>query len=252
MSTTYFSGQGKLFIASRDNAGNPLAFAFVGNVPSLAFALNTDELAHKESTTGQRLTDHRMIRGKDASIKFTLEDFSVANLALALYGAKSVQSGASVTNEAFPNPVAVDDYVRLNFPKVSSLVVRDSAGTPATLVLDTHYTVESLDHGMIQIKSLGAFTQPFKANYTYAQHTRVGFFTQPAPERYLRFEGINTEDNNAPMLVEFYRARLAPLAELPLITEDMSKMEMTGGLLYDDFRASDTTLGQFGRYVVMA
>lgn len=253
MSTIYFSGQGKLFIASRDVGGNALAFRQVGNVPHLSVSFATDLLEHKESTSGQRLTDHRMQRGKSASVKFTLEDFSMSNLALALYGSASVQAaGSVVTPEVFPNPVAVGDFVRLAFPKVSALVVKDSAGTPATLVNNTDYRLESADHGMVEILNLGTYVQPIRAfSYSYAQHTRVGFFTQPTPERYLRFEGLNTENNNAPVLIEIYRVSVDPLGELPLISEDMSKMEMTGGALYDDTRVADTTLGQFGRFVAM-
>ena len=51
-------------------------------------------------------------------------------------------------------------------PKVSSLVVVDSAGTPATLTAGTHYTAD-LDFGALQFLDTTGFTAPFKAAYSY-------------------------------------------------------------------------------------
>ena len=89
----YYSGQGKAFIAAA-TAGVPGAFRYVGNCPILQVALEVDVLEHKESTSGQRLTDLRIIRGKSCKFTFTLEEFEKRNLALALYGADSSISGA--------------------------------------------------------------------------------------------------------------------------------------------------------------
>jgi hypothetical protein len=250
----YVSLQGKMYVATRDGAGNPGVFRFVGNVPEGRVALATDTEEHKESTSGQRLTDHRMVRGKSATLSLSLEEWLLENLALALYGATSVQAAGSVVTpgESFPNPVAAGDFVRLAFPKVSSVVIEDSAGTPAMLVLDSDYAIESADHGTIKILDPTGFTQPLRADsYSFAQHTRIGMFTQPAPERWLRFEGVNTEDADAPVLVELYRVRLDPLAELTLISEALSPLALTGGVLFDATKAADATLGQFGRYVSM-
>jgi hypothetical protein len=197
---TYFSGQGKVYIAPA-TAGVPGAFRYVGNVPILNVALETDVLEHKESTSGQRLTDLRIIRGKSSKFSFTLEEFNKDNLALALYGAASSIAGSTVSAETFPT-VAVGDYVRLVHPDVSSLVITDSAGTPATATLGTHYEITSAKHGTVKILSLGAFTQPFKAAYTYATRTNVNMLTQGFTDRWVKFDGLNTVDSNRPVLVD--------------------------------------------------
>ena len=85
----------------------------------------------------------------------------------------------------------VGDRYFLAHPKVSALVVKDSAGTPATLTLGTHYTADT-DFGAIQFLDTTGLTAPFKASYTYGAVTEIGIFTQPLPERFLRLEGVNT------------------------------------------------------------
>lgn len=245
----YFSGQGKLFIGTRQANGSAGVFRYVGNVPELKIGLETSVIEHKESTSGQRLSDQRLITEDKASVEFPFEDFKKENLAVALYGVATNEAASNVTAEAFPNLVANDDYVRLEFPNVSSVVIKDSAGTPATLVLDTDYAIESAAHGMIQILNVGTFVQPFKADYSYATHDYVAMFSQAPPERWLRFEGLNTSDTNKPVLIELYRVFLDPLAELDAIIDEFGKMALKGSVLYDSTKVGNARLGQFGRFV---
>ena len=244
----YFSGQGKLFIASRLSSGLPGPLRFLGNVPELKIGLKTEKLEHKESTSGQRLTDLSLITGKSSSIEFPLEDFSQDNLALALFGNKSSIAASTVTAEVMPT-AAVGDYLRLRYGKVSAVVVKDSAGTPATLTLGTDYSINSADHGSIKILNLGAFTQPFKVDYSYALQANVGMFQAAAVDRWLRFEGLNTANELKPVLVELYKVSLDPLSELALIGDNLTKLTLSGAALYDDLKVGDAVLGQFGRVV---
>jgi hypothetical protein len=158
-------------------------------------------------------------------------------------------STGSVTDEPVggATPVVGDRYF-LAHPKVSALVVVDSAGTPATLTLGTHYTADT-DFGSIQFLDVTGLTAPYKASYTYGVATEIGIFTQPLPERYLRLEGLNTAQANAKVLVELYRVAFDPLKELSLISDEYNKFEMEGSLLADTTKPYDALLGQFGRIV---
>ncbi|SFM67254.1 hypothetical protein [Nitrosomonas communis] len=245
----YFSGQGKVFIASRAADGFPAAMRFVGNVPDLKINLETEKLEHKESSSGQRLTDLSLITAKKTSVEFSLEEFSTDNLALALYGTKSTITGSTVTAEVLANPLAVGDYARLKNGKVSSVVVKDSAGTPATLVAGTNYEISSADHGTLKILNIGSYVQPFKADYSYGAQVNVGLFQAAAPDRWLRFEGLNTADSLKPVLIELYKVTLDPLNELVLISDDVTKLTLSGAALFDDTKVGNTILGQFGRVV---
>jgi hypothetical protein len=244
-----FSGQGKLYIGTRDGSGNAGPFRYVGNVKDFKFAMATTTLEHKESVSGQRLTDNRLITEKKTTLTGVLEEFNIDNLALALYGTKATQAGSTVTAEVLPNPVAVGDYVRTKYPILSAVAVKDSAGSPATLTLGTHYEITSAKQGTIKFLNLASFTQPFKVDYTYGAHDHVPMFNAAPPERWIKFDGINTADSNKTVLVEFYRALLDPLSELALIQDDYGSLPLAGSALYDDLKAADTYLGQFGRFV---
>lgn len=250
----YFSGQGNVYIAERDSAtGRPKAFRHVGNVPELTINLSVETLEHKESMSGHRLVDLRLQTEKNCELSFTLEDFSIKNLELGMYGTSSAVAGGSITGEAFPVGLVAGDIVRLNNTKISALVITDSAGTPATLTAGTDYRIRSADFGTIEILNVGAFTQPFSASYTAAAAgTNVGLFQTPPKERWIRFEGLNTADENKPVLIELYRTLLDPQQELSLISDELLQMQLSGAVLYDATKVADAVLGQFGRIVILS
>ncbi len=244
----YFSGQGKVY-AAEVSAGVPGPFKYLGNVPALSFALEVDKLEHKESSSGQRLTDLSLIREKKASMTATLEDFNADNLARVLWGTKSTVTGGTITNEVLPTGLVAGDFVRLQHLDISAVTVRDSAGSPATLVAGEDYRVSSAKHGMIEILDPTGFTQPFKVDYTSAAVTNVTVLTESQKTYWLRFEGLNTADSNAPVLVEFYKVQLDPAREFSLIGDEVAQFEMNGTPLYDETKVGNAVLGQFGRVV---
>lgn len=244
----YFVGQGKVFIGSRDNLGNPEALRFVGNVPSLKFSLKTEVIEHKESTTGQRATDARIVKGKSADFSCSLEDFTKENLALVLYGSSSQIAPGTVTAEAFPVGLAAGDFVALKGQAVTSVVIKDSAATPATLVAGTDYELNA-DHGSVRILNAGTYVQPFTADYSRGAVTTINMLTQPLPERFVRFEGLNIADSNKAVLIELYRVAVDPLKELAMIGEAAASFDLSGSVMIDALKAGDPVLGQFGRIV---
>lgn len=78
--------------------------------------------------------------------------------------------GASVTGETVAGsstPTVGNTYLLAHAP-VDSLVLKDSSGSPKTLTLNTHYTLNK-KRGEIKITNLttgGPFTGPLKADYT--------------------------------------------------------------------------------------
>ena len=250
----YFSGQGKVYIAPA-TAGVPGIFRYVGNCPTLSVALETQTLEHKESVSGQRLIDVEIITQKKATFTMVLEEFTAKNLALALYGADSTISGSTVVNEATPTGMVATDIYRTVYPKISSVVITDSAGTPATLTLGTHYTITSADHGIITIDNVASFTQPFLIDYAYAASGNVNMLTQGLAAKWVVFAGLNTADldtANKPVRVELYRTRFNPITNLSLIGDELMSMELQGSVLYDATKAADAVLGQFGRILLIS
>ena len=247
--STYASFQGRVYLGKRDINGNPIEVRSPGNVAELKLSLKTDVLEHYESQSGQRSLDHRMIKSKSATINLSIEEFTKENLALALYGTHVATASGTVTDEPIGGAVpVVGDRYFLAHPQVSTLVVKDSAGTPATLTLGTHYTADT-DFGAIQFLDTTGLTAPYKASYAFGDVSEIGIFTQPLPERYLRLEGLNTAQGNAKVLVELYRVAFDPLKELALISTEYNKFDLEGSLLADSTKPYDAVLGQFGRIV---
>jgi len=253
MADIYFSGQGVVHLATRDGSGNATIFRDIGNVPALRLTLETDILDHKESRTGNRLTDLRLQREKRVNITMTLESWSKANLMMLLYGTSSSVIAGTVSAEVFPTGLAVGDSVALNFPLVNAWtsLVDSTPTTPATLVNGTDYKIDK-NSGMVTILNLGSYTQPFKANYTYFGEDVVPFFRTGQTERFLRFSGLNTANSNKPVIVELYRVVFDPVGTLDLINNEFAQFEVAGSVLYDSTRNDADTagvLGGFGRII---
>ena len=254
MAEIYFSGQGKVYVASRSGSGAPQAFRDLGNVPALQITLETDVMEHKESRTGQRLTDLRITRERSARVTMTLESWTKANLMMLLYGTSSTANSGTVTTETFPSGLVAGDIVRLQHPYVSSVVLTDSA-TPPVTVTSTDYSVDAAS-GMVTILDLNsgatppaAYTQPLKAAYSYGAKELVPMFREPYKERFLRFVGLNTANEDKPVIVELYRVVFDPAGNLDLITDEMAQFAVEGSVLYDSGYDSDSALGGFGRII---
>lgn len=246
MAEIYFSGQGKVYVADRDVNGNPGPFRDLGNVPALSITLETDVLEHKESRTGSRLTDLRLVRERTANTTMTLESFNTKNLMMLLYGTYVSSAGSGVTNELSPTGLAVGDIVALARPHVSAVAV-NTAGAGAAWVLNTDYSLDAAA-GMITILSVAKGTA-IEVDYTYAATDIVPMFKDVQKERYLRFVGLNTANSNKVVTVELYRVAFDPASTIDLINDELAQFELSGSVLYDSARDANSILGGFGRVI---
>jgi len=248
----YFSGQGRVYIGARDSNGNPLGLNFVGNVPELKVSLSVETLEHQESTSGQRLTDLQLIKTKKGEFSCTLEELIAINLGLALYGTTTDQVSGTVTNETLATPMATGSLYLLAKQNVSSVVIKDSSPTPKTLPASQYQL--NAKHGSLLVNDIttgGPYVEPFKADYAYGAAQSTAMFTQPVPERWIRFEGLNTADSNREVVIDLYRVAINPAKELSVITDELLKFELSGQVLADTLKPAAGDLGQFGRIVLL-
>ena len=248
----YFSGQGRVFVGSRDINGNPAGLTFVGNVPELKVSLSVDTIEHQEAQSGQRLTDLQLIKIKKGEFACTLEELIAINLELALYGTTTTVTPGTVTGEILPNPVTPGSLYPLAFQNVSTVQIQDSDATPKTLPTD-QYNVNP-KHGSVVILDAtggGPYTEPFILDYAYGAANVTAMFTQPLPERWIRFEGLNTADGNREVVIDLYRVAINPAKELSIITDELLKFELSGQVLADLSKPVGGDLGQFGRLVLL-
>jgi hypothetical protein len=246
-SPVYFSGQGRVLVAPRLPSGRPGAFRFLCDCPGAKFDQSTDVEKIKESVTGQRLTAKRLYKGKELNVTIQCKQLSRANLSMGFYSAPQDIAAGTVTGEVAPLDLVADDEVGLDFGAVSDLVITDSAVGPATLVEGTDYQITSAGHGTYKILDPTGFTQPFKQAYSYGDQLQYPLFTGLPPERYLRIEGLNTAEDDQPVLIEVYRFASDPFASIDWINDASASFELKGEAEYDALNGADPTLGYFGR-----
>lgn len=231
----YYSGQGRLGIGERDTTtGELYNMLFVGNVTSLTIDIATTKFEHKESMSGQRAIDLTIIQEKNATFKFTAESLDLELLSRGLYGAKGSVTGASVTNEVHR---AKRGYmIPLKHPNVSGITITTVSGS-TPLVDGTDYNYDA-GFGTIYISAASTVVDPGEGelvniNYTYGNYDKLEAFTQGTPpERFLRFEGLNTVNGDL-RLVDIFRGAFDPLTGLEFINEELGSGEFNGTILAD-------------------
>jgi len=134
----YFSGQGVVLIGNRDSNGRAAGLIPVGNVSALKLGLAATTLEHKESQTGNRAIDLRLITELKSTLSMTIENFSAVGLASALAGSSSIIAAGSVTTGNDIPKLYVGKVSPLNRIGVSTVVVKRGTGTPSTLALYTN------------------------------------------------------------------------------------------------------------------
>lgn len=241
-----YAGQGPLYIGDYDaNTGRLLAQKAVGcgtRTLKISLARETNEI--KESCSGSRLTLAEYETGKSATVSLEMQQFDEDMLATALYGTAASVTGASVTAEAMPT-MAVGHFYHTKHGKISTVVVKDSAGSPVTLVANTDYSVDDADYGRIKILNIGTFTQPFKVDYTHATRKNIKPFSATGVVKGLMFDGISTVDNSK-VRVLLPRISFSPTSEFGFIGDEAAVLTLEGKLLLADVATNDPVLGKFG------
>jgi len=149
-----------------------------------------------------------------------------------------------------PLELVAGDRVSLKYPKVSTVVITDSAATPATLD-PAKYDVDA-DFGTITFKDITGVTQPLKAAYTHAALASVSMFTKQLEDIFIRYEGINLGEDGVPVVLELYKVNPEPLKDFALITDKFADMAISSSVLIDSSKPADGELGQFGRIIQVA
>lgn len=228
----YYSGQGRLMIGTRNaTTGKGEDFREIGNVTSLTVDISVDKLEHKESMSGARAIDLTIIKEKKATCKFTCESLSIDNLALGLYGTSTTTASTPIVDEPH---VWNSGIIALDFPNATALTVKVGV---TTAVIVTDYTVD-LEFGTVRpVTGSTVITtgSTVLVSYTSGIHKRMDVFTQATPpERFLRFEGLNTVNGDL-VLLELPRTALEPMTGLEFINDEIGKADLTGNILLDTF-----------------
>ena len=245
----YFSGQGRLAIGDRDpTTGLFSNLIYVGNVTALTLTPSVESTPHNESMTGERGEDFTFNSTRSIEFSFTAESLELNLLQAALWGTKTDDAtGGAVVDEA--HTASPGKSFPLNHPNVSAISIETATGsTPLVDGDDYNYDAE---FGVIHILStstvITAADTAVLVSYTGGEYINIEAMTSlEAPERYIRFEGINTLSEEGGFsqelyLVEIPRARMNPISSFELINDAVGSAEFTGRCLQDVTAASGTS-----------
>ena len=252
MSDLLMSLQGTINLATRNTASSPVrpnAFRHVGTADSCEMELSVETVTQNESYTGQRLQVGELTLGKSGTLNLTLKDWSIENIALALYGEVITVNSGIATDEKLPDGLVVDDRIKLAHPFVSDVELKAVDGS--TLILGTDYEIESAHAGLIKLLTTPALTAT--VDYSYAQTENLGIFTRQPPERWFMLDGINTDRDDEHVIVELFRVKFNPISNFSLLhNEGYGELPLTATVLADMSQTKDSSLGYFGSYIQKA
>lgn len=254
----YYSGQGKCYLADRDTSGQPMGFTYMGDVSSVKIQVKSDTIEHHESYTGQRGIDLRLTRSNTASVMVDMESLNSYNLAQALWGSTtSVGTTDLVVSNEIHNGYGGKTMALNNINIKTTPAPTLTIGATPTTVVAADYTFNYAT-GSVTFVAAPTTTgwtdgNPVTVGYTATKgQVRVDALTNARPEKWLRFEGVNTASNNDPVVVDVFRFSIDPLQELAVLSDDIAKATLEGTALADPYRTTGTGSSVFFREFLMA
>jgi hypothetical protein len=225
MSNTYYRGQGKVWIASRDSTGATSGFTEIGDADKLEITQSEQFDQVYESQSGARTKVVHSSTQLDVNFSLDILNFSGANLARAVLGSNASVAGSTVTGESVTVYKGQSSF--LKYPGVSAVTI-------GTLVSGTDYTIDA-NTGRIDWLATGTTTDGTvkTVNYTFTLVDAVlEALTNTTNREYvLVFEGKNMNQNGTPVIVKAHRAYMNLAAAVALIGTATQKFSVSGALL---------------------
>ncbi len=264
---SYYSGQGRLYLAERNADGTAKGFIPVGNVPALEVSIETTKFEHKESMSGSRAVDYSLIQEKKGTFTMTMENMTLANLAVAFWGTETAQASSTFADLELVARVHATIDMRVpirseatgeSYADVDTLVLTDDAAGTTTYEFGTTdgaagskngYVDEA--NGTIVIFSTAKQTTRsaavaladedplFVDTGNYGATDYMDAFTVNSMERWFRLEGLNTvisDGTKNNVIIDIFKASVDPLQGYGLINEELASIELNGSVLYDDLQ----------------
>ncbi|MFB2734199.1 phage tail tube protein [Shewanella mangrovisoli] len=214
-----YIGSGIVYVAGRD----------VGNASGVKIAIE-QETKTQPNFRGGGGNAAEITRVKAVKLSFTMNDFSNANMALALRGLVEVVAAGAVTDE--PLVAVLDGLARTAFMIDTTVapVVKNSAGD-VTYVKDTDYVVSA---GGIRALSSGDITagEALKVSYTKKAGNVLQALTESGTTVPVTIDGVN-DATGKPWVLDFYKWSPSPTAGMDLIGDDFGSFDIEGGVLAD-------------------
>lgn len=227
-----FLGSGDLYY-NRVVGGIDQGWLRFGNATKLEIKENAEvkeRISRQKSNYGQTL-DSVAVK-QPAEISVSLDDLDKDNLALVFLGdvVDGAVTGASASAEV--HTANLGKALKTEFRKVTAVVVNGSGGTP-TYVLDTDYTIDSAEMGLITPLESGSIVDGalIEVDYTYGTiaGNKVQGGTNSSIKVALLLDGENFADQSK-VVVNVWEAVLTPQTGVDFLSEDFATLELNGTL----------------------
>ena len=235
----YYVGQGEAVLYRRTPAGGREQGRLIGNAPQIQIMGEEEELKHRESRTGARKVDNKIVWTPTVMLTVTFDDFSKENLAWLFEGTDATIPSGSVTGEIqkFAPTMQLN---RINVTAGS--VLARKVGAPSDWAANT-YTVQR--SGLVNIvtnpPAVGVVLgDDIQFNYSHGAFDEVRAFTQSSPEYWFSTHAVNKARNDEPVVLDCFRVVFRPNFQFDLIGEDYGTLTVEGELLLDDLQPLNT------------
>jgi hypothetical protein len=242
-----YSGQGIVMMAERDNKGQPKGFRPIGSVSELTISLEVNNVELKESYTGQRSVLKQLRTETKANVKMVLSSLDRKNLAMGLYGKDiSIDEGDVKDEPIIAYLGAIVPLTKLNVSKVKvksatgGIIYEENKNYTVNPEAGSLNLLDEQDQADRKAAKVMKEEEGLLVDYHHTAQIQVDALTTGQPERYLRFEGLNTSEDNKPVVVEVFRLVINPLQNLALINDEFASMEIEGAALVDPLRQVGT------------
>ena len=209
----------------------------LGKIALTAFGLKQGATTLVEYTNDSTPWDYKV--NMDGGSFIINDGAALATSALGI-AATGVTVGATTTITV-ANTASAGDLVRFagfagaDAASLNGVTVAITSATPTAIVVPIDTTGDTITFATSKVIIDGA---PVLATYTYADQKVVEALTEAPQEMFMRFEGLNTSDDNNPVIVEVFRFSIDPFKELALIGDTIGQFVLEGSVLYDATRAT--------------
>jgi hypothetical protein len=234
----YFRGRGDAKLARLDADGKPLGFRIVGDCSELKLEATVETAEHVESQSGYDMTDLKFITSKKLKVTLTLDSFDDENLALAMYGNITEDTGTGTFTQVLNGPF--EKGLSYKFGNtgytITSVTDADDEVIPAS-----GYKVYA--DGTVSFLDAAAITGPVTIAGNKAASTSVSLMGAGMQNLALLVNGLNTVNGNSPVIVMINRLSFDPASGgIDVFGKDLGKLTITGEALYDPNDAAGSAI----------
>lgn len=247
--TDYMYLHGEVWMGDRSVTGTVPYFDSFPEIDELVLAFSMEKVMHVSKRASMKVKDlsAAIMTGITGTLKVSTATPDM--LKQFLFGAKAAVAAGTLTSVSFGSGLEVGKWYKIpgDYRDIVLTFIKDSAGSPATLVNGTDYIID-LAAGMVKILSIGSYTQPFLITGTSGAGTGVGLLNERKFEKWLRFKGINVADGDNSVTLDLYKVQIDPTKALQLLASgnEPTTFEIEFECLKDTTKSATATFGQMG------